>query len=152
MELLKYSCIYEKKINGNPDLYIESFKKKIQSQLRIIEARSEILNNTIIFKRIVRNTTHSGMNKIEAMKILREGLIQIEKVAPNKIKISWEIKLDSLLFVTILVGLAVGLIARFSDSTIAISIVYGLIFSVAVYFVGYTFIKTKIDRIIESSI
>ena len=120
MRLLKYSNTEEKTIHVNSDLYIESFKKKIQETLSNFEAQSEIQNETIKFKRIVRNTTHSGQNKIEAMRILREGLIKIERIDSKKIRIFWEVNWDSLLFLSIAIGLVIGLIAGFASSMIII--------------------------------
>ncbi len=152
MSLLKYSKTEEKTIHVNSDLYIDSFKKKIQETLKNFEAQSEIQNDTIKFKRIVRNTTHSGQNKIEAMKILREGLIRIEKVDSKKIRIFWEVKLDSLLFLSISTGLGIGLIAGFASSMIIISMIIGLLFSTIAYFIGGSIVKSKIDEIIATSI
>ncbi len=152
MSLLKYSNREEKTIHVNSDLYIDSFKKKIQETLRSFEAQSEIQNDTIKFKRIVRHTTHSGQNKIEAMKILREGLIRIEKVDSMKIRIFWEVKLDSLLFLSISIGLVIGLIAGFASSMIIISMIIGLLFSTIMYFIGYSIVKSKINEIVATSI
>lgn len=152
MSLLKYSNIEEKTIQVNSDLYIDSFKKKIQETLKNFEAQSEIQNDTIKFKRIVRNTTHSGQNKIEAMKILREGLIGIERIDSKKIRIFWEVKLDSLLFLSISIGLVIGLIAGFASSMIIISMIIGLLFSIIIYFIGCSIVKSKIDEIVATSI
>jgi hypothetical protein len=152
MSLLKYSNTEEKAIDVNSDLYIDSFKKKVQETLRNFEAQSEIQNDTIKFKRIVRNTTHSGQNKIEAMKIFREGLIRIERVDSEKIRIFWEVKLDSLLFLSISIGLVIGLIAVFTSSMIIISMIIGLLFSTITYFIGCSIVKSKIDEIVATSI
>ena len=151
MNLLKYSNTEEKTIHVNSDLFIDSFKKKIQGKLRLFDAQSEIQNDTIKFKRIVRNTTHSGQNKIEALKILREGLIRIEKIDSKRIQIFWEVQLDSLLFLSILIGLVIGLIAVFASSMILIAMVIGLGSSTIVYFIGCSLIKSEIDEIIETS-
>jgi hypothetical protein len=152
MNLQKYSNTEEKTVNINSDLYIDYFKEKIQETLRNFEAQSEIQNNTIKFKRIVRNTTHFGQNIIEAMKILREGLIRIERVDSKKIRIFWEVKLNSLLFLSITIGLVIGLIAVFASSMIMISIIIGLLFSTIMYFIGCSIVKSKIDEIVTTSI
>ena len=152
MKLLKYSNTTEKTIQVSLDLYIDSFKKKIQEALRNFEAQSEIQNDTIKFKRIVRATTHSGQNKIEAMKIVREGLIRIERIDSKKIRISWEVKLNSLLFLSISIGLLIGLVAGFASSMIIISIIIGLLFSTIMYFIGCSIVKSKIDEIVATSI
>ncbi len=128
MSLLKYSNTEEKTIHVTPDLYIDSFKKKIRETLKNFEAQSEIQNDTIKFKRIARITTHSGQNKIEAMKMLREGIIRIEKIDSKKIRIFWEVKLDSLLLLSISIGLLISLIAGFASSMIIISMIIGLLF------------------------
>nr|WP_319511012.1 hypothetical protein [uncultured Draconibacterium sp.] len=152
MSLLKYSNTEEKAIHVNSDVYIDSFKKKIQETLKNFDARSEIQNDTIKFKRIVRITTHSGQNKIEAMKIVREGLIGIERIDSKKIKIFWEVKLDSLLFLSISIGLLIGAIAGFVSSMIIISLIIGLLFSAIMYFIGCSIVKSTIDDIVATSI
>lgn len=151
MKLLKYSNTTEKKIHGNSDMYIKSFLKKVQEKLLELETKSVLNNNSIQFERIVRNTTHSGQNKIEASKILRKGFIQIEKNGSHKIQILWEVKLDTLLFLSIMAGLIIGLLTGFTGSGIVVSIITGLLFSIIVYFIGYAVIKIKIDRIVETS-
>lgn len=151
MNLLKYSNTEERTIDVNSDLYIDSFKKQIQETLRNFEAQSEIQNDTIKFKRMVRNTTHSGQNKFEAMKIVREGLIRIERVDAAKIRIFWEVKLDALLFLSISIGLLIGLLAGFASSMILIAMLIGLLFSTITYFIGCSIVKSKIDEIVNTS-
>ncbi|KJF42932.1 hypothetical protein [Draconibacterium sediminis] len=150
MSFLKYSNTAEKTIHVNLDLYIDSFKNKIQERLRNFEAQSEIQNDTITFKRMVRNTTHSGQNKIEAMKLVREGLIRIERVDTTKIRIVWEVKLDALLFLSISVGLVIGLLALFASSMILISMLIELLFSSIMYFIGCSIVKSQIDKIVAT--
>ena len=86
------------------------------------------------------------------MKILREGLIRIEKIDSKRIRIFWEVQLDSLLFLAILIGLVIGLIAGFASSMILISMVIGLGSSTIVYFIGCSLIKSEIDEIVGTSI
>lgn len=151
MKLLKYSNVWEKKINGNSDLYIVAFTKRLQEKLKNIEAKSEIQNGTIAFKRVVRNTTHLGINKIEALKILREGFVRIEKVDSNKVQIFLEVKLDVILFLSFLIGLFIGLITAFAGSSFSLSIIIGLLFSIVTYLIGCSIIQRKIDEIVSSS-
>ena len=152
MKLLRYSNTIEKAVQGNTDPYIESFKKKIQEKLKELEAKSQVRIDTIEFERIVRNTTHSGKNKTEALKILREGFIRIEKKGVHKIQIFWEVKLDTLLFLSIMAGLVIGLVVGLSGSKIVLSIISGLLFSILAYSIGYAVIKMKIDKIVETSV
>jgi len=160
MSLLKYSNSIEKKIHVNSDIYIESFQKKIQGKLSYFETRSEIQNDTIKFKRILRILALSGKNKIDGMRILREGEIRIEKIDSNRIRISWEVQLDTIIFLSLTIGLLIGLLVGFVSSMSGISLITGilfaiiiaLLFSISIYFIGCSFIKSKIDELVETSI
>lgn len=147
--LARYSETYEVKINVTPDSYIDSFRKKVQEQLRIIETRSEIQNDTILFKGIVRYIALSGKR---TLRMIKEGSIRIEKHDPNRIKIIWEVKTDSLIFMSAISGLVTGLMFGFTGSLMIISIVCGLVSSVIVFFVGYGLIGIEIEKIMEASI
>jgi hypothetical protein len=151
MSLLKYSNSIEKTIHENSDLYIDSFMKKIQGTLRTFDTRSEIQNDSIKFKRIVKSLALSGKNKIEGMKLVREGLIKIERINSKRIRIFWEVKLDTLLFISILIGLVIGLISGFASSLIAFSTIIGLLFSSITYFIGCSIVKSKIDEIVAAA-
>ena len=160
MRLNLYSSSIEKTLHVNSEIYIESFKKKIQGKLRDFEAQTEIHKDMISFKRIVRSTTDSGKNKIEAMKILREGEIRIEKIDLNRIRISWEVRLDTIIFLSVTIGFVIALLVVFASSTsgislipgILIALIIGLLFSISIYFIGCSFIKSKIDELVETSI
>ena len=151
MNLLKYSSTIEKKIQGNPDLFIDSLLKKIQGKLRNIEIRSEIINDMIIFKRFIKL-----YSKDDAMKALRNGQIKIKKINSNTIEIFWEVELDTLLFLSIITGLVVGLILGLlvgpAGLMILSSIIIGLFSSAITYFIGFNSILTTIDEILEIAI
>ena len=151
MNLLKYSNTIEKQIHGNSDLYIDSILKKIQGKLRDIAIRSEITNNTLRFKKDVNN-----YNRAEALKTLRKGQFRINKINSNKIEIFWEVELDTLLFLSITIGLVLGLILSLFVGSggfmIISSIIIGLAISTIAYLFGLNFILTTIDEIIETSI
>lgn len=152
MSLLKYSNSVEKTIHVNSDLYIDSFMKKIQVSFRNFETRSEIQNDTIKFKRIVRILALSGKNKIEGVKLVREGLIRIERINSKRIRIFWEVKLDSLLFISFLIGLVIGLISGLASSLIIFSTIIGFLFSTITYFIGCSIVKSKFDEFVAASI
>ncbi len=156
MNLLKYSNTIEKKIPGNSDLYINSFMKNIQEKLRNIEVRSEITNDTIIFKKIVKLASDFGYSRAEAMNIFRKGQIRIRKINSNNIEIFWEVELDILLFLSIAIGLVIGLIVGlfigFAGLMIISSIIIGLVFSTITYLFGLNSILTTIDTILKTSI
>jgi hypothetical protein len=153
MNYLTYTNSLEKMIKvQNQEQYMAVFRQRIQEKLKAIECRPEIVGETILFKRIVRNTTHSGMNKVEAMKILREGSIRIGKPDSGKIKIYWKVKLDAILFLSILTGMVIAVIAGFASSKLIISIAIGVLFSIITYFAGCSVIKSKIDGLVETSV
>lgn len=156
MNLLKYSTTIEKKIQGNSELYIDSLMKKIQGKLRDIEIRSEITNDTIIFKRTVRIASDCGDTKADTLKIFREGQFRIKKTNSNDIEIFWEVELDTLLFLSITIGSVLGLILGLFVGSggfmIISSIIIGLAISTIAYLFGLNFILTTIDEIIETSI
>jgi hypothetical protein len=100
----------------------------------------------------VNNTTNSGKNKVEAMKILREGSISLEKINSGKIKIVWKVKLDAILVLSILIGIVIAVIAGFASSRLIISMAIGVLFSIITYFAGCSVIKSKIDELVETSV
>ena len=156
MNLLKYSNTIEKKIHGNSDLYIDSLMKKIQEKLRNMGIRSEITNDTIIFKRIFRLASDCGYSKKEALNVFGDGQIRIRKINSNKIEVFWEVELDALLALSIvigfIVGLFVGLFVGFSGLMIISTIIIGLVFSTISYLFGLNSILTTIDEILETPI
>jgi len=156
MNLLKYSNTIEKKIHGNSDLYIDSLMKKIQEKLRNIGIRSEIINDMIIFKRIFRLASDCGYSKKEALNVFGDGQIRIRKINSNKIEVFWEVELDALLALSIviglIVGLFVGLFVGFSGLMIISTIIIGLVFSTISYLFGLNSILTTIDEILETPI
>jgi len=157
---LRYSNSTEKTIHVNSDIYIDTFKKKIQEKLRDFEAQTEIQNDTIKFRRSVRYSTYTGINKREAMKILREGKIRIEKIDSKRIRISWEVHLDGLLFLCLLIGFVIGLMVVFASLMSGTSLILGILFaiiiamlfSISIYFIGCSIIKSQIDELVETSI
>lgn len=153
MNYFTYSNSLEKMIKvQNQEQYMTAFRQRIQEKLKAIECRSEIVGDTIHFKRIVKNTTNSGMNKVEAMKIMREGSISIEKINSGKIKIVWKVKLDAILVLSILIGIVIAVIAGFASSRLIISMAIGVLFSIITYFSGCSVIKSKIDELVETSV
>jgi len=156
----RYSNSVEKTLHVNSELYMDSFRKKIQEKLIDFEAQSEIQNDTIKFKRIVKMASDCGYSRAEAMQILREGEIRIEKIDSKRIRISWEVQLDTLIFLSMVIGFVIGLLVGFASSMTNNSIIFGIffaliigtLFSISTYFIGCSLIKSQIDRIVETSI
>jgi len=148
MKLVRYSNSMEVKIQGNYDHFVESFLSKVQEKLRDFETKSDVINGTIEFKRI----TNSLPNRREALKILREGFIRVERIGADRIQIFWEIKLDNTLFLAFMTGLVLGLLTVFAGSTIVFAGLVALLFTIIAYFIAYSIVRIKIDGIVESSV
>jgi hypothetical protein len=125
-----------------------SFLRKVQERLCDFEAKSDVINGTIEFKRI----TNSLPNKRDALKILREGFIRVERIGADRIQIFWEIKLDNTLFLSFMTGLVMGLFTVFTGSTIVFAGIVTLLFTIMAYFITYSIVRIKIDGIVESSV
>lgn len=138
----------EVKIQGNYDHFVISFLRKIQEKLRDFDAESDVINGTIEFKRI----TNSLPSRRDALKILREGFIRVERIGADRIQIFWEIKLDNALFLSFMTGLVLGLFAVIAGSTIEFVVLIALLSTISAYFIAYSIVRILIDGIVESSL
>lgn len=149
MKLNAYSNSMEVKIQDDSDQFVESFLRKVQEKLWNFETQSDVKNGTIEFKRIINPV----INRRDALRILREGFVRVDKIGLHQIQIFWEIKLDTILFLSFMIGLVLGLItAVFAGSTIVFATITGLLFTAMVYLIAYSIIRIKIDEIVESSV
>lgn len=146
MNLLTYTNSIELKIKDHSGRFIESFLKSVQENLRSKKFRTAIENDSISFKRII----HYNEGKRDGLKILREGAIKLEKVDSMKVRIEWEVKLDTILLLSVFVGLIVGLITGLVSSMIVAAIISGLLFSIIGYFIGCSFIEEQISEIVKT--
>ena len=120
--------------------------------LHELNAYTETNESSIKFKRIIKTTNYSE-NRRDSLKILREGVIKLSPLDNKKIKIEWTIKLDILLFWTVLFGSIVGfLIKKIASLSIFTSIFSGLTICIILYLTGYFWISSEINYIIDNSI
>lgn len=157
MNLLKYSSSNELKISGNSDVLIDALKIGIVDKLHEMKISTELSDDSITFKRfVIIMGTHDEENKRHPMKIFREGKFRIRKSSSNKIEIYFEIGLDYLLVLSIVIGILGGFIVVFlleySIITILSSITSGFSLSVVVYLLGLNSIQTRLDDILETSL
>jgi hypothetical protein len=124
----------------------------VLAQLKAIECRSEIQENIIHFRRIVRILPRTEPGKADVFKLLKEGYIEIKEVDKHKYLITWVIKLDTLLFFSIVVGLIIGLFIGFANSSFLIFVVIGIFSPSIPYCIGYFLLKNQIDEIIFNSL
>ncbi len=137
-------------VSGDYLANCERLNHSVVECLDRMNVRSEIHANKICFKNIRKNSTDSGENKSDALKLLREGEIYFSENSSNEIKISWKINLEYLLFMSVLFGVVVGFIAWFY---FGYSLVLGLLLlislSVLVYIIGCFLIKEKMNSLID---
>ena len=150
--MFNYSNSIVKLIKKNPDLFVNSFKMNVLAQLKAIECRSEIQENIIHFRRIVRILPRTEPGKTDVFKLLKEGNIEIKEVDKHNYLITWVIKLDTLLFFSIMVGLIIGLFIGFANSSFLIFFVIGIFSPSIPYCIGYFLLKNQIDEIIFNSL
>ena len=150
--MIKYSNRLELLIEKDLELFIDSFKTKVQHKLKTLECRIEMQGDCIAFHRIVRYFPLSGPGKNEILKLLRDGSIEIRKIGPVKIEIKWVVKLEVLLFISACIGFVAGLGFGFVYSSISILIMAGISVFLIAYFMGYIIIRSQIDDIVFTAI
>jgi hypothetical protein len=149
--MIRYSNSSELLIEKDLELFIDSFKTKVQHRLEMLECRTEMQEECITFHGIVRYFPLSGPGKNEILMFLREGSIGIRKIGPVKIEIKWAVKLDVLLFISGCIGFVAGLGFGFIYSSIPILIISGISIFLIAYFIGYIIIRSQIDEIVFTS-
>jgi hypothetical protein len=149
--MIRYSNRLDLLIEKDLELFIDSFKTKVQHRLKTLECRTALQGDYITFHRIVRYFPSSGQGKNETLKLLREGSIEIRKIGPDKIEIKWVAKLQALLFISACIGFVAGLGFGFIYSSIPILIMAGISFFFIAYFIGYLIIRKQIDDIVFTS-
>ena len=152
LNMIRYSNRLELLIEKDLELFIDSFKTKVQHKLKTLECRTEMHGDCITIHRIVRYFPLSGQGKNEILKLLRDGRIEIRKIGPVKIKIKWVVKLEGLLFMSAWIGFLTGLGFGFVNSSIPIFIMAGISFFLIAYFIGYIIIRSQIDEIVFTAI
>jgi hypothetical protein len=139
-----------KKIENESDfmLITSQIRDNIEKNLKSIGARVIADENRIEFKRIIKNTTHTGNNYTNAMKIFREGEFIIENVDENFIGLRYSVNSEFLIFQSIGFGILIGLFVF----SIPVSIYLGLSISLLIFIIGYLWIKYRVHIIVKNSL
>jgi hypothetical protein len=149
MNILKYSKTTEKKIHRNPEVYMDLLRKKIQENLRKRKIGSEIVGDTIVFKRTIEVYDRSY-----ALKSLRNGQIRIRKIGFDQIELFWEVELDGLLLLSVTIGTVLGIIlGLFAETQVLMilsALIIGLFISTVAYLFGLNSILTSMDEILDT--
>lgn len=137
-------------VNGDYLANCERLNDSVVECLDRMNVRSELHANKICFKNIRKNSTDSGENKSDAMKLLREGEIYFSENSSNEIKISWKINLEYLIFMSVMFGVVVGFISWFYFGySLALGLLLLISLSALVYIIGCFLINEKMNYLVE---
>jgi hypothetical protein len=149
--ILKYKS--SKKIQSQSDFHSDS--KRIISNLKMLlkdlDARTESDENKIVFKQVL-SFLQSRNNGPGTLIPLLDGEIQLRGSETEKIKLVWEIKLDTLFFFTMLLGVIAAFVSfLFLDTQWIDSIIAGVLTWIAVFIGWRQYIIFQIGDLIKTS-
>lgn len=107
-------------------------------------------SRNIKFKRVYKSTTHRSENITSGSMILREGKIRIEEISEKKMKILYNVRLDYIIFISLIFGLFSGIaLTFFGDIKIVTSIIIGLLISSFIFMVEYFILRFRMTELIK---
>ncbi|OFX22186.1 MAG: hypothetical protein A2033_14525 [Bacteroidetes bacterium GWA2_31_9] len=111
----------------------------LKRALNDINARTEIVGSKIIFNRIIDSGKKTGY---EGFKIIRAGEINLTQIEENKIRIAWEVNLNTLIFLSVLLGFIAGLYFKtINNVRLDSAIIIGFSAWVIFFLFGYYWIR-----------
>ena len=150
--ILKYKS--SKTIQNQSDFKTDS--DRIISNLKILlhelDIKTEVFGNKIVFGQMLRaHVSGAGPGRSRIMP-LREGEIQLFWAEADKTKVVWEIKLNSLLFFTFLLGaIAGGLSFLFLDTKLIGSLVILLAAWTSAFLIWRQYAIFEMNDLIQTS-
>lgn len=136
--------------------YLENSERLIQSFigcLGMMNVSTEIQSNKIYFKNIRKCSTDLGENKINAIKLLREGEIYFTSISSSEINILLKVNLEYLIFMSVLFGVVIGFIVWFYfGCSLDLALLLLILLSVLVYVIGRFVIKEKMKSLIDGAL
>lgn len=112
--------------------------------LHEMDARTEVAGNKINYREVLR---HMGIGFP-----LKEGEIRLFWSEMDKIKIEWDIKLDTILFFTFLLGIIAGCLSGFFLNTMVVgSIIIGAAAWTFLFILWSQWVILEINDLIETS-
>ena len=142
-----------KKIQCRSDFKVDTVRiiSNMKTLLHEMDARTEVEENKISYKQILRDERGKS-EKGNTLLPLLEGEIRLNWSDMNKIRLEWEIKLDSLLFFTFLLGVISGFLSyKFLDIILIDSIIVSLAAWPFLFIIGRKWIILQIEDLIETS-
>jgi len=99
-------------IQSQPDFKTDSTRilNNLKTLLNDVDVRTEIVGNKLTFNKINRLLQTPNEHPVTIMP-LRQGEIHLTRFEKDQIKVEWEIKLDSLLFITFIIGAIAGFLS-----------------------------------------
>jgi hypothetical protein len=122
-------------------------KFKYSRLLNLLNFRTGNELNGISFQKKIRTIPNTGESRTNSLSIFREGDISFN-VKDNRLIINWLVRLDSLYFISVLVGIASGiLIGQFSKLSLVVLFFVGICIAMVFAGIGIISIRSKIDEI-----
>lgn len=122
-------------------------KFKYSRLLNLLNFRTGYESNGISFKKKIKTMTNTGESRANSFSILRDGNISL-CVENDRLFVNWVVKLDSLYFISVLLGIASGiLISQFLELSLEFSLVVGICITILSIGIGVLLIRYKIDEI-----
>gem|GEM_PF-678313 len=148
---LKYKSSKTIRTRSGFDIVSARIISNLKILLNQMDASTEVDGNTIRFKRLLRRYIPTGENRMKSIKILREGKIQLIKLDESKIKLEWEVKLDSLAFISIMFGVLIGIMLNFALHANPVTVVFFVVlFLISTFVVGRHLIIVQMEDLIET--
>jgi len=107
--------------------------------------------NRFEFKRIYKSTTHKGENTGNASYILREGIINLEEIENEKIKMTYWVSLNYIIFMSLTIAILAGIIDWVIDKDILFSILISILTFFGFFLIGFLIIRFRMKSIIGQS-
>ena len=138
--------------NSESASFITEIINNLDFELTSNNFRKRKNSTSIEFHRILKRTTNTGNNNRESLKLLRTGKIELKNCGQGKFTIRTSIKLDHLIFLTLISGLALFSVLWILNIQLFATIMISIIEMILIFLFGLFRMKEQINKIIEKAI
>ena len=137
-------------LKSNFETESHSILLKLKMFLNNISCRTSLDSERIKFRKIYKSTTHRSENTTAGSQIIRQGEIKLTLLNDDKIKISYFVRLNHIIFMSLIFGLIAGLVQwYFNNTELIISLMIGLIIAFVIFIIGYFYIWFKMNELVR---
>ena len=137
--------------SSKSQLDINRIMTNLKINIEEIDAVSESSDDTLYFKRKVKRYLKTGDSRLHYLKIIRKGNFKLLNITQNSIDLVCEVDLDTLLFLSAILGLMFGYLSYVFICRNLTVIFIGFITWLIIFLTGYLLISIKMNSIIENS-